>query len=114
MMVYDNEGNYVKTNYCGQSYFYDDLSKWAIPLDMTNVFNPSYIDGEKIVYARTSENLTANLSSGNTYRLVDYDNDGLNDIVYTLNEWGSNALSGLTEHGSFKVPKYDANGIWGG
>ena len=115
--VYDDNGNYLYTTSAAYTYVDYDVATnegmVGIAAATNHIVNPLYIEGDKIIDGRTIENndpaSPKRLSSSNQMRLVDFNGDGLDDIVYGLDEWGTDAH----ESGAFKIPKYSNSGLWG-
>ena len=116
--VYDDNGNYVITMGAGHAQIYYDLPNGTGFVNVlnaqANLYNPTYINGDKVIYGRTTENNADKLSSGNSWFIHDINGDGIDDLIYTLNEWGSGTTGDLTEHGTFKIPDYGyIDRLWG-
>ena len=69
-------------------------------IDLSHVYNPLYINGDKIIEGRTIENNATNLASGQIYRVVDINGDGDLDMM------GDGDLDVITQGGWYEGSVY--------
>ncbi len=123
-LLYDDQGNYIKTINAGNGAFSLGNGSVYFNRDQNGVehydnngnviyyyglYNPTEIEGARVMSARTVDNPYARISSAQKHFPGDWDGDGNYDLIYSLNEWSHY----LNEHGNNKIPDYDKNGIWG-